>query len=288
MPAPSAEPRAGCRRPTAVRPYCCRDERRHRLPHRAQRRRAPARVRAGRGGVRRPGGRRVAHRRRGGRPPPKHNRMHEYLRARTAFFDQAVVDSIDSGVRQVVIGGAGYDGRALRYAKPGVRWFEVDHPSTQADKRRAPRPAGHRHQAYPVHPGRLHHRPDRGTADRGRTGRGPPRPVPARRRRRLPGSARRRARPHRIPRGRGRRRFAGSQLLRRQLHVPDARAVPGAGGRPQRAGPLGVQPRRDPRSPGGVRLGTPRRLRATADPRAPARRRHPDGRRSSMITKTFS
>jgi methyltransferase (TIGR00027 family) len=66
--------------------------------------------------------------------PPNHNRMHEYLRGRTAFFDRAVVDSIDSGVRQVVIGGAGYDGRALRYAKPGVRWFEVDHPATQADK----------------------------------------------------------------------------------------------------------------------------------------------------------
>jgi methyltransferase (TIGR00027 family) len=33
-----------------------------------------------------------------------------------------------------VVGGAGYDGRALRYAKPGVRWFEVDHPATQGDK----------------------------------------------------------------------------------------------------------------------------------------------------------
>ena len=32
-------------------------------------------------------------------------------------------------------GGAGYDGRAFRYARPGVRWFEVDHPATQADKR---------------------------------------------------------------------------------------------------------------------------------------------------------
>jgi methyltransferase (TIGR00027 family) len=65
---------------------------------------------------------------------PAHNRMHEYIRARTAFFDRVVVSSIDRGVAQVVIGGAGYDGRALRYAKPGVRWFEVDHPATQADK----------------------------------------------------------------------------------------------------------------------------------------------------------
>ena len=66
---------------------------------------------------------------------PRPGRMHEYLRARTAFFDQVVTESLDRGVNQVVVGGAGYDGRALRYAKPGVRWFEVDHPATQADKR---------------------------------------------------------------------------------------------------------------------------------------------------------
>jgi methyltransferase (TIGR00027 family) len=59
---------------------------------------------------------------------------HEYLRARTAFFDRVVVNSLDHRVRQVVLGAAGYDGRAFRYAKPGVRWFEVDHPATQADK----------------------------------------------------------------------------------------------------------------------------------------------------------
>jgi methyltransferase (TIGR00027 family) len=65
---------------------------------------------------------------------PARNRMHEYIRARTAFFDRVVVSAIDRGIAQVVIGGAGYDGRAFRYAKPGVRWFEVDHPATQADK----------------------------------------------------------------------------------------------------------------------------------------------------------
>ncbi len=61
-------------------------------------------------------------------------RMHEYLRARTAFFDRAVVGALQRGMAQVVIGAAGYDGRAFRYAKPGVTWFELDHPSTQADK----------------------------------------------------------------------------------------------------------------------------------------------------------
>jgi methyltransferase (TIGR00027 family) len=68
-----------------------------------------------------------------GRAAPA-NRMHDYLAARTSFFDRTVVGAIDRGVRQVVVGAAGYDGRAFRYAKPGVRWFEVDHPATQRDK----------------------------------------------------------------------------------------------------------------------------------------------------------
>ena len=63
------------------------------------------------------------------------NRMHDHLAARTSFFDRVVVGALDRGMRQVVIGAAGYDGRALRYAKPGVRWFEADHPATQQDKR---------------------------------------------------------------------------------------------------------------------------------------------------------
>jgi methyltransferase (TIGR00027 family) len=62
------------------------------------------------------------------------NGMHDYLAARTSFFDRTVVSAIDRGVQQVVVGAAGYDGRAFRYARPGVRWFEVDHPATQRDK----------------------------------------------------------------------------------------------------------------------------------------------------------
>ncbi len=62
-------------------------------------------------------------------------RMTRYLRARTAFFDRIVVGSIDAGTDQAVVLGAGYDGRSLRYAKPAVRWFELDHPDTQAHKR---------------------------------------------------------------------------------------------------------------------------------------------------------
>ncbi|MFT3853456.1 MAG: class I SAM-dependent methyltransferase [Ilumatobacteraceae bacterium] len=62
-------------------------------------------------------------------------RMVDYLRARTRFFDRSVVRAIGDGVTQIVVGAAGYDARALRYRAPGVRWYELDHPDTQRDKR---------------------------------------------------------------------------------------------------------------------------------------------------------
>lgn len=62
--------------------------------------------------------------------------MARYLALRTAFFDRVVVSALEDGIDQVVTTAAGYDGRALRYGRPGVRWFELDHPDTQADKRR--------------------------------------------------------------------------------------------------------------------------------------------------------
>lgn len=61
--------------------------------------------------------------------------MRAYIAARTAFYDRVLLDACESGVRQVVVVAAGYDGRALRFRQPGVRFFEVDHPATQADKR---------------------------------------------------------------------------------------------------------------------------------------------------------
>ena len=60
--------------------------------------------------------------------------MGRYLRARTAFFDRVVVNALGRHVAQIVLVGAGYDGRALRYGAPGVRWWEVDRSVTQADK----------------------------------------------------------------------------------------------------------------------------------------------------------
>ena len=61
--------------------------------------------------------------------------MREYLRARTRFFDDVVTRALSRGFAQIVTGAAGYDGRSLRYARPGVLWFEVDLPATQQDKR---------------------------------------------------------------------------------------------------------------------------------------------------------
>jgi methyltransferase (TIGR00027 family) len=55
---------------------------------------------------------------------------------RTAFIDGEVAGAIGRGVEQIVILGAGYDGRAMRFGGGPTRWFEVDFPSTQADKRR--------------------------------------------------------------------------------------------------------------------------------------------------------
>jgi methyltransferase (TIGR00027 family) len=57
------------------------------------------------------------------------------LQARTIFFDGQVTAAIAAGVSQVVVLGAGYDDRALRFRTPGVTFYEVDHPDTQADKR---------------------------------------------------------------------------------------------------------------------------------------------------------
>ncbi len=61
-------------------------------------------------------------------------RFVHHLVARTRFIDTVVSSSIADGIDQIVVVGAGYDDRALRFATPGARFFEVDHPATQADK----------------------------------------------------------------------------------------------------------------------------------------------------------
>jgi methyltransferase (TIGR00027 family) len=59
-----------------------------------------------------------------------------WLAVRVAYLDQLVGTAVDRlGARQIVILGAGYDTRAARLPRAGVRFFEVDHPATQAAKR---------------------------------------------------------------------------------------------------------------------------------------------------------
>lgn len=62
--------------------------------------------------------------------------MADILALRTVAIDAAVRAGIADGATQLVILGAGYDGRAWRMRElAGVRVFEVDHPATQGDKR---------------------------------------------------------------------------------------------------------------------------------------------------------
>jgi methyltransferase (TIGR00027 family) len=71
-----------------------------------------------------------------GMGPIRSPALRAHLAARTRFVDDQVVAAIAAGLGQIVIVGAGYDDRALRFRSPAVRFFELDHPDTQADKRR--------------------------------------------------------------------------------------------------------------------------------------------------------
>ncbi len=58
-----------------------------------------------------------------------------WLAVRTAWIDRRVEALVGGESRnQVVLLGAGLDTRAARLSRPGVRWFEVDHPTSQALK----------------------------------------------------------------------------------------------------------------------------------------------------------
>ncbi|HSY51015.1 MAG TPA: SAM-dependent methyltransferase [Thermoanaerobaculia bacterium] len=63
-----------------------------------------------------------------------------YLRAffvmRSRFAEDALAAAVAGGVRQYVVLGAGFDTFAYRNPFPELRVFEVDHPATQAIKRR--------------------------------------------------------------------------------------------------------------------------------------------------------
>jgi methyltransferase (TIGR00027 family) len=62
--------------------------------------------------------------------------MADTMALRTVAIDDAVRDAIRGGATQLVILGAGYDGRAWRMPElAGVKIFEIDHPATQGSKR---------------------------------------------------------------------------------------------------------------------------------------------------------
>jgi methyltransferase (TIGR00027 family) len=55
---------------------------------------------------------------------------------RSRFAEDALAAAAGRGVRQYVVLGAGFDTFAYRNPFPDLRVFEVDHPDTQAEKRR--------------------------------------------------------------------------------------------------------------------------------------------------------
>lgn len=63
--------------------------------------------------------------------------LFEQVALRTVAIDAVIADAMRGGVSQLVVLGAGLDARAFRLpALGGARVFEVDHPATQAYKRR--------------------------------------------------------------------------------------------------------------------------------------------------------
>ncbi len=65
--------------------------------------------------------------------------MYEYVIARTRYFDAVFTEALERGFDQIVIFGAGFDSRALRFSKlnKGTRVFELDAPATQQEKLKA-------------------------------------------------------------------------------------------------------------------------------------------------------
>ncbi len=67
---------------------------------------------------------------------PSGRRMRIFIAVRTRFAEDALAATVERGVRQLVVLGAGLDTYAYRGAlAASLRIFEVDHPATQAWKR---------------------------------------------------------------------------------------------------------------------------------------------------------
>ena len=79
-------------------------------------------------------------------PAREHGRfsraMRAFLVARSRYAEDRLAEAYGRGVRQYVVLGAGLDPFACRNPHPELRVFEVDHPATQAWKRRRLKAAG--------------------------------------------------------------------------------------------------------------------------------------------------
>jgi methyltransferase (TIGR00027 family) len=62
--------------------------------------------------------------------------IYEYVLVRTKLIDEVFVQALEGGFSQIVLLGAGFDTRALRFAdrNKGIRIFELDAPATQQPK----------------------------------------------------------------------------------------------------------------------------------------------------------
>ncbi|MGW4241969.1 class I SAM-dependent methyltransferase [Nocardia sp. NPDC004722] len=67
---------------------------------------------------------------------PASRRMRLFIAARSRYTEDALAEAYRAGVRQAVFLGAGLDTFAYRNPHSGLRVFEIDHPDTQAWKRR--------------------------------------------------------------------------------------------------------------------------------------------------------
>jgi methyltransferase (TIGR00027 family) len=68
--------------------------------------------------------------------------MINFALLRERYVDDVMHGELADGAEQIVVLGAGFDTRAYRIDRPDVVVFEVDHPDTQADKRRSLASAG--------------------------------------------------------------------------------------------------------------------------------------------------
>ncbi len=68
--------------------------------------------------------------------------MIDFALLRERYVDDVMRGELADGAEQIVVLGAGFDTRAYRIDRPDVVVFEVDHPDTQADKRRSLTSAG--------------------------------------------------------------------------------------------------------------------------------------------------